>query len=73
VLRYHGETPPTDYEALSRQLAARTGVDAEPFVRVVRHVRGQEKLTEETVTPVLAGYLAGAQRLAHYLDQQGAS
>ncbi|MBX6333575.1 MAG: nucleotidyltransferase domain-containing protein [Gemmatimonadaceae bacterium] len=73
VLRYHGETPPTDYEALSARITARTGVATDPFVRVVRHVRGSERITESDVTTVLASYLASVQHLVHYLDRQGTS
>jgi hypothetical protein len=71
VLRYHGEIPDTDYEALCRQVAARTGVSTDPFMRVVRHVRGTQKLTDQEVMPVLAGYLAGAQGVVRYVDDQG--
>lgn len=70
MLRYHGESPSTDYEALCRQVAARTSINTDPFARVVRHVRGVAKLTERDVVPVLTEYLAGARQLAYYLDQQ---
>jgi hypothetical protein len=69
VERLHGATPPTDYDRLSRDVAARVGFDVEPFVRVVRHVRGEEKLGSSEVSGVLAGYIAGVQRLVAYLDQ----
>src|SRR5919199_2739151 len=59
VIRLGGETPSTDYEALTRQVAARTGMKPEAFERVVRHVRGAETLREQDVSEVLAGYLAG--------------
>jgi hypothetical protein len=44
-------------------------MDGAPFVRVVRHLRGREKLPESEVQPVLAGYLAGAHALVDYLDR----
>jgi hypothetical protein len=69
VARLYGETPPTDYERLSRQIADRAGFDAEPFARVVRHVRGQERLTGAAASEVLAGYLAGVQQLVSHLDR----
>ncbi len=69
LVRYHGGSPAADYEALSHEVARRTGIAAEPFVRVVRHVRGVERLREQEVKEVLAGYLAGARQLVHYLDQ----
>jgi hypothetical protein len=69
VSRLSGETPSTDYEALTRQVATRTGLKPDPFARVVRHVRGTEKLPEQDVIEVLAGYLAGAEQLVHYIDR----
>lgn len=71
VLRYLGEVPSTDYEALCRQVAARTGIPTEPFARVVRHARGAQKLTDQELLPVLADYLAGAQAVVRYMDEQG--
>jgi hypothetical protein len=69
VERLHGATPPTDYDRLSRDVASRVGFDVEPVVRVVRHVRGGEKLGSSDVPNVLAGYIAAVQRLVAYLDQ----
>jgi len=69
VLRYHEESPPMDYERLVSAVAARTGIDGAPFVRVVRHLRGNDKLPEREVQQVLAGYLAGAHALVAYLDR----
>ena len=69
VLRLHGETPSTDYEALSQAVARRAGLDPEPFLRVVRHVRGQVKLGTREAGDVLVGYLAGVERLVAHLDR----
>lgn len=69
VLRYHEESPPTDYERLVSAVAARTGMDGAPFVRVIRHLRGSDKIPEREVQQVLAGYLAGAHALVDYLDR----
>jgi predicted nucleotidyltransferase len=69
LLRYHGEVPSTDYEALCRQVAARGVIDTEPFERVVRHVRGARKLADQELMPVLSGYLAGAQAVVRHVDQ----
>jgi hypothetical protein len=71
VLRDRGETPSTDYEALSRQVTAATGVSTDVFIRVVRHVRGTQRLSRDDIPSVLASYHAGVQQLVHYLDQQG--
>ena len=69
VLRLHGEQPPADYEALTKRVADVTGVDDAPFARVVRHVRGGEQIPDQEVAAVLAGYLAGAQRLVAHIDR----
>ena len=69
VARLHGEVPPTDYEALSRQVASHAGFDAEPFLRVVHHVRGERKLPAAEAGRVLEGYLGGMERLVAHLDQ----
>ena len=69
VERLHGAVPPTDYDRLSRDVATRVGFDAGPFGRVVRHVRGGDKIGPSEATTVLAGYLDGVQRLVAYLDR----
>jgi predicted nucleotidyltransferase len=69
LLRYHGESPPLDYERLIEAVAKRTGMNGAPFARVVRHHRGSEPLPEREVQDVLAGYLAGAHALVAYLDR----
>jgi hypothetical protein len=68
-LRLTEEQPPTDYEALSRTVGAHAGFDPEPFVRVVRHARGAQKLPAAEAGAVLQGYLEGATRFAAYVDQ----
>jgi hypothetical protein len=69
VERLHGAVPPTDYERLSGDVARRAGFDAAPFARVVRHVRGGEKIGSADVATVLAGYVDGMHRLVAYLDR----
>ena len=68
VLRLHGQRPPAGHEAVSRETARVAGLDATPFVRVVRHVRGEEKLQGPAVGETLGGYLAGVQALVRHLD-----
>ncbi|MDF1504177.1 nucleotidyltransferase domain-containing protein [Roseisolibacter sp. H3M3-2] len=68
VLRLHGERPPEDREALAQAVGARAGFDAAPFARVARHVRGASALPAAEATDVLAGYLAGMERLAAHVD-----
>jgi hypothetical protein len=73
VLRLHGEKPEGDNVALAQRVAALAEMDATPFVRAVRHVRGEAKLAPNDAGPVLAGYLTGIERLNAYLDRYGAS
>lgn len=68
LVRLHGERPPAGQEALSRRAASLAGFDAEPYVRVVRHVRGEQALPADQAPATLAQYLAGAERLVAYLD-----
>jgi hypothetical protein len=67
--RLHGAAPSTDYERLSRDVAARVGFDVGPFERVVRHVRGGVKIGSADVPIVLEGYVGGMNRLVSYLDR----
>jgi hypothetical protein len=69
VSRLGGDSPSADNEALVATIAAKSGFDASPFTRVVRHVRGTEKLTARDTEPVVVGYLDGLQRLVAYVDQ----
>jgi hypothetical protein len=68
VARLQGEVPPQDYEALANAIAKRAGFSADPFVRVIRHVRRAEKLPREDAVAILQGYLAGMERLVAYID-----
>lgn len=69
VSRLGGDSPPIDNEALVASIAARGGIDAAPFTRVVRHVRGTAKLSSRDAEPLIAGYLDGLQRLVAYVDR----
>jgi hypothetical protein len=69
VERLHGAVPPTDYDRLSRDVATRVAFDPAPFARVVRHVRGGEKISSSDVSTVLAGYIDGMHRLVAYLNR----
>lgn len=68
-VRLQGALPPKDNVALSQEAAAIAGFDAEPFIRVVRHVRGEGVIKPGDAGPVLAGYLGGMERLVSYLDR----
>ena len=73
LARLNGEVPPTDYLALSESMASRAGFDGRPFARVVRHVRGEQKLAANEASAVLAGYLSGLEQLVRYLDRFSAN
>jgi hypothetical protein len=67
-LRLHGQTPPTDNVELSEAAARIAGFNAAPFARVVRHVRGADKLAGPDIGTTLGGYLRGMEQLVAYLD-----
>jgi hypothetical protein len=55
------------------RVAELTAIDPDAFARVVRHVRGAERIGEQQVAAVLAGYLAGAQQLVAHIDRLSTS
>jgi predicted nucleotidyltransferase len=69
IVRMHGQVPSQDYEALTVSVAERAGFSPEPFVRVIRHARGTEKLARENASKILGEYLAAMERLVAYLDE----
>lgn len=71
VVRLGGQVPPRDHEELCTTVGRLAGFDAAPFVKVVRHVRGTEKLTEEETGNVLSGYLDSLHRLVEHIDRMG--
>jgi predicted nucleotidyltransferase len=72
VLRLAKQAPPTDNVQLSEQVAALSGADAAPFVRVIRHKRGEAAaaIRPGDAGGVLAAYLASMDSLVRYLDQK---
>jgi hypothetical protein len=72
-LRMHGEKPPTENVALAEAVGRRAGFDPAPFVRVVRHARGDAALKAADAGSVLAGYLQGTEQLVSYLDTHPAA
>jgi hypothetical protein len=68
VERLHGQLPPTDNEALTRAVAQRIGFDPEPFVRVIRHVRGAERIAANQAVSILDGYSTGLERVVGHVD-----
>lgn len=69
LLRLHGQTPPTDNVALSEAVGVRAGLNADAFVKVIRHVRGEAKLSANDVGPVLHDYVLGVECVARHMDQ----
>ncbi|HEY1951348.1 MAG TPA: nucleotidyltransferase domain-containing protein [Gemmatimonadaceae bacterium] len=69
ISRLVGEAPSQDYEELTQALARRAGFAAEPFVKVIRHVRGTEKIPREGAAGILEEYLAAMERLVAYLNE----
>ena len=69
ITRLHGQVPSQDYEALTVSVAERAGFSPEPFVRVIRHARGTEKLPRDNASKILGEYLAAMERLVAYLDE----
>ena len=68
VSRLMGEAPSPDYEALTRSLAERAGFSPEAFVKVIRHVRGTEKIGRDAAESILEQYLGAMERLVTYLN-----
>lgn len=71
VARLQGETPPKDNLALAQSVGRYAGFDPTPFERVVRHVRGEQTIPAGEVRSVVAGYLAGMEKLVAHLDRLG--
>jgi hypothetical protein len=69
VSRLFGHAPSQDYEELTRSLAQRAGFSADPFVKVIRHVRGAEKIPRENAAGILEEYLAAMERLVAYVNE----
>jgi predicted nucleotidyltransferase len=68
VSRLQGHAPSQDYEELTRNLAKHAGFSPDPFVKVIRHARGTEKIARESAAGILEGYLAAMERLVAYLN-----
>jgi hypothetical protein len=67
--RLHGERPPFTNEALCQRMAELCGLDATPFVRVVRHKRGDARLGAADAAALLDRYLAETGKLKAHIDQ----
>ena len=68
VLRLAGESRPTDYEELTRAAARVARFDADAVLRVVRHIRGTERVAERDAPVVAGAYLEALSQLVRHLD-----
>jgi hypothetical protein len=68
-LRLQGGVAPKDNVSLAQEVANVAAFDAEPFKRVVRHVRGEQTMSAGDAGGVLSGYLRGMEQLVGYLDR----
>lgn len=69
VVRLDGGTPAAENMALARQTASLVHFDPAPFERVLRHVKGDDKLSAGDAESLLGGYAAGLEQLVQHLDQ----
>jgi hypothetical protein len=69
TLRLHGERPPENSEAVCARVGVLCGVDTSPFVRMVRHVRGDAPVSANDAPALLDRYLAETGKLKAHLDQ----
>jgi len=72
-VRLHHEVPAKDNVSLIGVVASRVGFDGQPFVRVVKHVRGESSMKASEASSVLGGYVRGMEQLVSYLDKYDAS
>ena len=70
--RLHSESPSKDTAELCRQVGRLAGLDPDPFVRVVRHVRGEEKVRSADAGPLLTEYVRGVEQLVAHIDRYAA-
>lgn len=71
VTRLWGEVPSQDYQELTESVARRAELDPTVVVRVVKHVRGTEKISKSDAETVLGGYIATLEKLVGYLNRFG--
>ena len=68
VIRLHGESLHGDNAAIAKRVGQLASLDADPFLRVLRHQRGIEKISRDGSSAVLGAYLTGVEQLDAYLD-----
>ena len=68
LLRVHGESGADGPEDAVRRAAGHAGFDAAPFLEVVAHVQGKEKIPAARADAVLTAYHAGLERFVAHVD-----
>jgi len=68
ALRLAGETPPADSDAVCDRFTTRTGHDTGAVRRIVRHVRGTERLSPRDAGDLIGAYLQFASSFVSYVD-----
>jgi hypothetical protein len=68
VIRLHGEPVVGDNAAVAERVAQLAGLDAAPFLRAIRHQRGETRIEPSDAGTLLAEYLTGVERLDAHLD-----
>jgi hypothetical protein len=69
TVRLHGQSPSTDTVELCRQVGALAQLDPAPFIRVIRHARGEEKVKPNDARALLVEYVRGVQQLVGHIDR----
>jgi hypothetical protein len=69
LLRLVGESPSPDSEVVVARVHERCGIDTASLLRIVRHTREQELLSNNEIEPLAERYLALVQSLVSYLDR----
>ena len=68
VLRLKGEALGGDSNESATRVAELGGFNATPFMRAIRHHRGDDRITAGDAGALLSQYLSGVERLDAYLD-----
>ncbi len=63
------DAPHADSDTVAKDVAAKAGFDATPFLALVAHRHGTTKIKDKDAHGVLRGCHDGLQRLAAYLDR----
>jgi predicted nucleotidyltransferase len=71
VIRLEGAVPAKDNATVSEAVGKYAGFDPAAFQRVIRHVRGEQKIAANEVGSIVAAYLAGMEKLVEHLDRYG--